>query len=100
MAPLAGNHRPLPNIPKVVSTLDRSQVDQKRIIAKIVDYLNSYGEEVPFQYSEKSVKNPNTHDFVNLFHFLYRQIDPNFELGKVTIKLPWPCSATVLPNTD
>ena len=84
VASMGVNAKPMPNIPKpTVSITDSRQLDKVAMASKIFRYFESQ-PEVPFTLTEKKIQGDViTKDFINMFSFIYRRIDPDFVMGKV-----------------
>lgn len=100
MAP-TGSLRQLPNIPRpaTVSAIDtRNNERNTEIKKKISDYLELFGDELPFQISKTALNHPSSIDFKNLFEFIYRQLDRNFDLGRPEEDVPAIMSTLGYPH--
>ena len=100
MAP-TGTLRQLPNIPRpaTVSTIDtRNNERNSEIKKKIYDYLELFGDELPFQITKNALNHPSTNDFKNLFEFIYRQMDHDFELRRPEEDVPAIMSTLGYPH--
>lgn len=75
---------------------------QQAIVAKIVKFLEDCANPLPhFNYNEpKFLRNPNTfrNDFKTVFEFVFRYIQPSFQIIKLDDDVNDPCLFNELIN--